>query len=470
MERYQKQMSELYLTEAGKQNLATALLEPVRPRRPRVWRRGLAVGIAAVLVLAVTAGALSPTVQELLSGVLGGFDRYAQTVEGSAEDQGIEVRVLSAMADSSMLVVYAEAEDLTQDRLDDALSVDGLLIPKKPDSDAGGITVGIFSRECIGYVPETKTALLKFTHTFGRPDEAAELKNLSLQVSGFQPKDYFVEVNLPDWTLTDQTMEGWYLTEENVLYGSGTISPAEDFIGALALEPGQTPADLGSELVALSSAGFGADGKFHLQFEVPAEARMGSSSLLSTLRSRYLQTLDLESGEGWEEANRITMAYNDPLTSFWFTRDGRVYTELVFPVGPDMAKDLLLESVYGSVVLADSILGSWEIPLTVETLPELRMPLSGTLEGTALEEMTLSPLTLTIFSDGALPREPVSALKKDGSEITARPGPGSGSQLGFYNHWEFAEPVELDELTGISVGMWFIPLENGAAGEIRPLL
>lgn len=117
MERYQKQMAELYLTEAGKQKLAAALLE--QPRKPHTLRRTLAVGVAAALVLAVTAGALSPTVQELLSNALGGFGRYAQAVEGQAVDQGIEVKVLSAMADSTMLVVYAEAKDQAGDRLDD---------------------------------------------------------------------------------------------------------------------------------------------------------------------------------------------------------------------------------------------------------------------------------------------------------------------------------------------------------------
>ncbi len=465
MERYQKQMAELYLTEAGKQKLAAALLE--QPRKPHTLRRTLAVGVAAALVLAVTAGALSPTVQELLSNALGGFGRYAQTVEGQAVDQGIEVKVLSAMADSTMLVVYAEAKDQAGDRLDDTLSVDGLLIPEKSERETSGITMGMFSRECIGYVPETKTALLKFTHTFGKPDEASELKNLRLRVDGFQPKDYSVEVNLPDLTLPDQALAGWYLAAENVLYGSGTLDTAEDYIGALALEPGQTPADLGSELVSLSSAGFGADGKFHLQFEVPAEARMGSSTLLSTLRSRYAETLDLESGEGFEEASRISMAYNDPLTSFWFTRDGKVYAELVFPVGPETAADLRLESVYGAVVLADSISGSWEIPLTVETLPELRIPLSGMLDGTELKEMTLSPLNVTILSASRLPREPVSALKKDGSEIAAKPKAGSGGDELYYNRWEFTEPVEMDELAGISVAGWFIPVENGTAGEAR---
>lgn len=468
MEHYQKEMGELYFTEAGKQKLAAALVHPEPVRKPRIRRRVLAAGIAAVLVLTVTAGALSPTVQELLANALGGFGRYAQTVEGSAVDQGIEVRVLSAMADSSMLVVYAEAEDLTGDRLDEALSVDGLLIPEKPESDTGKITMSIISRECIGYVPETKTALLKFTYTFGQTEEAAQLKNLSLRVDGFQPRKCDVEVDLPGWTLTDQTLAGWYLAEENVLYGGGTQDPAEDYIGALALEPGQTPADLGSELVSLSSAGFGADGKFHLQFEVPAETRMGRSSLLSTLRSRYVETLDLERDEDFEEASRISRQYNDPLTSFWFTRDGKVYTELVFPVGPDTAADLLLESVYGSVILADPISGSWEIPLTVETLPELRMPLSGSLRGNELQEMTLSPLNLTIFSAGTLPRAPASALKKDGSEITAQPGPGSGSKHGVYSRWEFAEPLELDELAGIFIDGWFIPVENGAAGEIQP--
>ena len=140
---------------------------------PRAAKRGLGaaktvlIAAAACLLLMGTALAASPGLREMLAGALGGFAPYAQEQDGQAYVMdGIEVRVLSAMADQDTIRVYAQLKDLEGNRLSENIHGMGLVDAPKPKDD-DGIVGNTFGARCLGYDGESKTALMVFT-TWGR--------------------------------------------------------------------------------------------------------------------------------------------------------------------------------------------------------------------------------------------------------------------------------------------------------------
>ena len=114
-----------------------------------------------------TAFAASPELRGMLAEVLGGFASYAQEQEGEAYViDGMEFKVVSALADDFTVRAYVEARDLEGDRLgrlvpNEIGAVFGLVdIPTKDIEGIGGFTMG---GTCLGYDAETKTALLSVT-------------------------------------------------------------------------------------------------------------------------------------------------------------------------------------------------------------------------------------------------------------------------------------------------------------------
>ena len=142
---------------------------------PRAIKRSLGaakialIAAAACVLLTGTALAASPGLREMLSTALGSFAPYAQEQDGQAyEMDGLEVRVLSAMADQDTIRIYVQLKDLEGDRLSDNINAMGLVdIPAPPPSDDSGVRGNTFGSRCLGYDKETKTALVTCT-TWGR--------------------------------------------------------------------------------------------------------------------------------------------------------------------------------------------------------------------------------------------------------------------------------------------------------------
>lgn len=129
--------------------------------------RGVLIAAAACALLMGTALAASPGLREMLSAALGGFAPYAHGQESETYViDGIEFKVVSALADDFTVRAYVEARDLEGGRLgrlvpNEIGAVFGLVdIPTKDIEGIGGFTMG---GTCLGYDAETKTALLSVT-------------------------------------------------------------------------------------------------------------------------------------------------------------------------------------------------------------------------------------------------------------------------------------------------------------------
>ena len=142
---------------------------PSQAKRRRLGAgKGALVAAAACLLLTGTALATSPGLRELLAQALGGFAPYAQGQDGQAyEMDGLEVRVLSAMADQDTIRVYVQLKDLEGDRLSGHINAMGLVDAPDPPDDDSGIRGSTFGSQCLSYDEETKTALMACT-TWGR--------------------------------------------------------------------------------------------------------------------------------------------------------------------------------------------------------------------------------------------------------------------------------------------------------------
>lgn len=160
-EEYRKEMDDVKLSEQQKEQLAALMAaQPVRTAR-RAGRTFL-VAAAVCALCAVSALALSPTLRQMLEAAQGSYTQYAAPVESSAVQDGIEIRVISALADHTMIKVYAEVRDLEGKRLSGDMDMVGLV---QPETFAQGIGISSCtnSGRCIGYDSETGTALLEIT-------------------------------------------------------------------------------------------------------------------------------------------------------------------------------------------------------------------------------------------------------------------------------------------------------------------
>lgn len=125
--------------------------------------KGVLIAAAACALLVGTAFAASPGLRDALADALGGFAPYAHEQEGEAYViDGIEFRVVSALADDFTVRAYVEARDLEGDRLSGEMTATGMVdVPrKKTGKGVSGFTMGA---HCAGYDEETKTALLCVT-------------------------------------------------------------------------------------------------------------------------------------------------------------------------------------------------------------------------------------------------------------------------------------------------------------------
>lgn len=152
------------------QKMLNSLPPQEKKRRGLGVIRGVVIAAALCAALVGTALAASPGLREMLGAALGGFAPYAQEQESETYViDGIEFKVVSALADNFTVRAFIEARELEGGRLgrlvpNEIGAVFGLVdVPRKDMGSSegmGGFTMG---GTCLGYDAETKTALLSVT-------------------------------------------------------------------------------------------------------------------------------------------------------------------------------------------------------------------------------------------------------------------------------------------------------------------
>ena len=409
-------------------------------RSSKVARLGGRLLVAAALcaLLSISALAASPALRTALGQLLGNFAPYSQTIQGvSDEDQGLRFQVVSALSDQYRSTVYIEVEDLTGERFTDEAITMACDIPRQ----WGGVGIGS-QGECVAYDPETHTALFRYSQTgYQRSQEVEELE---LVVTSVHP-GYYQDLSGP----LPGEIPGEYLE-------TMTLDTGEE-----VLVPEQNPAPLEGfhDLASLSSMGFAPDGTFQVLFRLSHEVLMeerGDSVILVT------PTLDGVMPEG-------------EIGDFYFTWQGERYVGVSFKIPLSERDRLTLSNAYGTLCTQESIRGEWRLPFTMENLPAMELSLSD-VEGAILPDtLVLSPLGAMLLGDFEAQyrgNNPFVLCMQDGTRLedfrkgAATMVPGELCVLG---NWEFAEPVDVEQVVGVETGRWYISVSGEDAGTIYPI-
>lgn len=440
-----------------------AMMEGETDMKQVKWfgRRAAAVALVCLLLAATATAAAVPAIREAIAAQLGVFAPYAQTVEGaSCQDQGIKVQVLSALVDDLDGRFYLSVQDVEGDRLNEHLTLKGALnvgIEVPPESDRPISVFSLNNRfEFISYDPESRTALFSIdslSFEEARPSGDAQLSLTAMttqkgnmeklvplaSVSGGQLK------SLPMGE-TDQTIHS--PSDVTGLGYTDAVLPKKKVV----LAPEQNPMALeGTEDMWISSMGFASDGCFHI--------RLGFAdgvSVSGDFGAKYYAPLELYETGDPNDAKRLT------------------YRETLVPGGVDILyplyqeKDLALLQggnvrLYGKYTRPGlEIEGSWETDFQVEYFASTVLDWTGELAGRKVTQVTISPLSVTMNSNdtAAFCGATMYAVRRDGSTVVAKPGTGSYYNLGAgtgeevwdaYNTWKFEEPVDVEEIVGLTL-------------------
>ena len=444
----------------------------------RLGGKAAAVLVCAALMVTAAAAATVPAVWEALQDRLGAFAPYAQTIEGAAcADQGVEVRVLSAISDDLEAWVYLSVRDVEEDRLNEFLTLDGKLTAGEAKEPEEGSVLWMWftepfstSRfELVSYDAGTKTALLSARVSYDawtQPNGAARL-----DITGMTTQKGRMRGSVSCASVTGAELKSLPAGENDkvifklyhrlglskYVYDDGTdyFLPDEQVV----LAPGQTPMDIeGTEDMRISSMGFASDGCFHIRLELAqgVAPELGEDDGVSGL---YISLSDSH----WDSAYRL---YQERLV------EGGI--DILFP----LLKAENLEGIQsreagifgGYTRPGTDIEGSWSTEFELDYYPSAVLDWTGELDGWQVERMTVSPLSVTMKSNASGGLDiPLYAVKKDGSTVAAQLGRSGYNNVGAmrrekeekweaYATWKFEEPVEVEDLVSLRLGDAVIPV------------
>jgi len=416
----------------------------------------VAAGLAAVM--AVTAMAAGPAIGDALRAALGSFVPYSQPLTGAVEAQGFRFEVLSALTDANNAVIYAQLTDLTGDRLA-AAEVGGQL--ELPLEGEIGCSYGC---SIVSYDPETRTALLNF-----HKDAGVMIPNGSegeLVLYSVQPGYHWFSGGEPiplEGLTTDPVPSRTLPTGETVL------SPGEYDIP----ERRELPLPDGDG-AALAAVGFAADGRFHTLFRLPQGAVKGIVHAVPRAQpeeGRQNPFWGATKGESGRSEFAQDGSYD--MDTVFFTLGDDSYCDVSYvrrPGGPELPE--YLEPPYGLYMTEAKIKFEepLRLPVKLSVVEAVSSPLSGLIDHNTLQELRLSPVGVSLLSTSPdytqIGNYPLTVFLSDGTSFHPEAGI-YGFQLDGPNtaRWVFDRPVEVDQITGVALGAWMIPVENGTAGE-----
>lgn len=435
-DQYRREMDQIVWTREQEQRLREKMEEASGKSRQMARRFILIPAIcAALLVGALAAGSV---LWQKLQTAQGPFAGIAQTVEGATcTDEGIEVQVLSALADEVRSKVYFTVRDVEGDRLDEALTL------KK--GERGDVTVG--SAELLAYDPESRTALFS-TETRNDLNETTG-ETVSLHISGMSTQYGYLEEGSASCAGVSQEIldsrpldaSDRVVLKTDDLEGNTPVQPEKTVV----LAPGQTPGALeGTTDMSVSSMGFASDGCFHVRLTY-REGVEDSSTLEGGGFYAFLE-LEEETEREWafimvRTADGVDVCFPDVRVG-----EGRKPERVVF---------------YGTYQRPGMTLkGDWEVSFQMERQSSRVLDWTGTLAGRQIREVCISPLTVTMKSNdiGGFSSTSIYAVLEDGTLIEGKKDVGSYSNVSqsptgeawqAYNTWSFVRPVSLEEIVAL---------------------
>lgn len=455
---YKREMDALEPSRVALDRLEALTEGETQVKQVRRFGRRAVVALALCAVLMVSALAAGSSIWQSISARQGPFSQIAQTIHGAVcTDQGIEVQVLSALADDVRGQVYFTVRDVTGNRLDRQLTL-------KPtaDSDIGG--------NLVEYDPESRTALFVAHLNYydpqiygaagiitGRKEQCGGTTRLSLD--GMTTRTGQLEASASCAGVTDQLLNSLPLSDEDqvVLHieesgYTSAILPDQQVV----LAPGQTPMAMeGTEDVTISSMGFASDGRFHVRVAY-ASGITHDDVTAGYFLSRIYPKDDSQVGQD---------KYWVPLVITQVDGGLDVMFPLIYAGEADQLKEVYF---YGKYIRPGvDLSGNWDISFEMAYHPSTVLAWTGELAGRQVDRVTVSTMTVTMDSNdaGGFSSNPLYAVLKDGTTVTAKPSTGQYVNVGqevevwrTYNTWEFASPVDVSQIDHLTLLEQSIPV------------
>lgn len=458
---YRKEMDQVIWNDEQRQRLRQVMAQPnSRPRR--LTRRTVAaVAVAAALVLSAVAAGTSAW--KTIRARQGPFSEIAQTIQGAVcTDQGIEVQVLSALADDVRAEIYFTVRDTTGNRLGDQLTLHraedsdmaGRLVEYDPDSHTA-----LFIASLSNYSPQTQAGGGVFSVDGKKGAWIGESMRLSLDSLSTRQGDMDAQVSCAG--VSDELLRSLPLgASDKVVMGleesgyTSAILPAQKVV----LAPDQTPMALeGTQDMTISSMGFASDGRFHI-------------------RVAYAQGITHEDVDFGYFLPRVypvdeSMAGEDKYWAPMVITQVEGGQDVMFPLIKAGEADEL-DQVYFSGRYRRpgvDITGSWAVDFAVDYHPSTVLAWTGEIAGRHVNHVTVSPLTVTIDSNdkGGFSTTELYAVLKDGTKVAAQCSVGEYNNVSenpavevweSYNTWNFERPVKVENIACLLLLDQEIPL------------
>ena len=420
-------MANITLTSAKRDAILRGL---EAKRRPIHWTAGnilLAAVLAAVLTVSAFA-AVSPMIREALANALGSFLAQSQPITGVAVEQdGIEIRVVSALSDSSMTRIFCEVQDKTGDRLGPEMRISGWIdgLPWAEDSSSGGT-------QLIAYDAETRTALVEL-----------------LQSGAVLEGDTPATIHFQKFQAEESIKDGAVSVPMDILT-TATLETMQTEKGETVLVPEQTPSALdGAAYIRLSSFGFGSDGRLHIQYAYLECANRENNRVLTTARSR---------------SGKDDIVYNQNLTGATFQQNGIWYADASYSVTPDDLEDLAFDDLYGRMYVKPPVEGDWSLDITIEPAPSITLQANTQVGGARVKQVKVSAISVLVISDSKRTRlgyRPTYATLRDGTKLilTNNCVQSMGTGAVSYDQWTFDQPIDPADIVSMNFDGVTVPLQ-----------
>lgn len=235
-------------------------VEKAKTEQPRrTFKKAIVFPAAAALFLIGSAGvgaATFPSFNHLLSLVSPDIALFLQPIETTSEDKGIKMKVVGAMNDDEMAVIYVTMQDLTGNRIDKTLDLYDYTL-----------TDGhMFNSQIVDYDKDTNTATLRIQANGGTNFNNKKIK---LRISSFlsqKHKHKGIEIDTDLSELKNKKVETISLSTDSTSGGGGKITDQLDTGESVEiLKPNETILSLPKiKFMHVSNIGF-IDGQLHVQ-------------------------------------------------------------------------------------------------------------------------------------------------------------------------------------------------------------
>lgn len=385
-----------------------------RDDKKKTLRRSFSVALAACLCILLSVPVLAvtfPGLRAVLSQINPEIAKILEPAEISVTDNGIQMKVIGAVREEDLVIVYLEIQDLTSDRVGKDMYLRDLDISGLTIKDANEV-----GRTTVKYDEGTETITMKLVISSPETDSGkVTLKINELENTHYEWRIFDSAIDLAAIDFSENTVP--LELDTNKRHGGGHEDSA---LGGHYLAKGSVdllkPNEMnlpvpGTEHAYITNMGF-VDGYFHVQVRFPRNEIMGENYDWGQfyLTKDSLADKPLAESDLYGNPDVITTA------SFSFSVDenGNVlsggeghadYMEYIFEKKlsqEEIGAYNLLEEGFSR---SDLIVGNWQTVFDLEPVIPKTADCDVTTGNAHITRLSISPLRIALFGTGTVNRE-----------------------------------------------------------------